>query len=196
MPPGVKAGGTVHILPSLRRVPGRHQRKNLLGAALTLAGLGLDPALVRESLGNFPGIEHRLEFFHEAGGIRFYNDSAATIPEAAAAALAAFEKPPILVAGGTDKDLDFSPLALAAGGAKGIVLLSGTGSEKLRPLLAARGREPGPPHDSVEAAVRAALALAVPGDTVLFSPGCTSFGMFLNEFDRGRQWKEAVRSLA
>ena len=188
-------GRTVEVVPPRPLIPGRHQKQNLLAAALALLDLGLEPDFIRESLGRFPGIEHRLEFFHEARGIRFYNDSAATIPEAAAAAIGAFEKPPVLVTGGTDKDLDFTPLAKAAVNAREIILIAGTGSEKLKALLDGAGVKYRGPFNSIEAAIGAALETAVSGDNVVLSPGCTSFGMFLNEFDRGRKWKEGVRKL-
>ena len=194
-------GHIVEVVPERPLVPGFHQKQNLLIAALALLDLGLTPEFIRESLAAFPGIEHRLEFFHESGGLKFYNDSAATIPEAAAAAISAFEKPPdckanlILVTGGTDKNLDFSPLVKAAVNAKAIILLAGTGSEKLKNLLAGDGIKYAGPFDSIEAAISAALEAAVPGDTVVLSPGCASFGMFLNEFDRGRKWKEGVKKL-
>ncbi|MCL2602109.1 MAG: UDP-N-acetylmuramoyl-L-alanine--D-glutamate ligase, partial [Treponema sp.] len=129
------------------------------------------------------------------GGIRFYNDSAATIPEAAAAAVGAFEQPPILVAGGTDKNLDFTPLARAAARAATVVLLAGSGTDKLKTLLDSGGVPYRGPFDSPHAAAQAALDAAERGGTVLFSPGCSSFEMFHNEFDRGRIWKEAVRTL-
>jgi UDP-N-acetylmuramoylalanine--D-glutamate ligase len=189
-------GDRFEVVPSRMLLPGRHQKKNLLAAALALLDLGLSPALIREALGTFPGIEHRLEFFYEKGGVRFYNDTAATIPEAAAAAVEAFEPGPVLVTGGTDKNLDFTPLARAAARAKALVLLAGSGSEKLRLLLRQGGIPYRGPFDSLEAAVQAALDAAAAGDTVILSPGCTSFEMFMNEFDRGRQWKEAVRRLA
>ena len=201
-------GRIVEVVPSRPLIPGEHQKQNLLAAALALLDLGLPADFIRESLGRFPGIEHRLEFFHEAGGIRFYNDSAATIPEAAAAAIGAFKKPSgceasqgckanlVLVTGGTDKNLDFGVLAQAAGNAKALILLAGTGSNKLKGLLDAGGVKYRGPFDSLEAAVKAALDAAVSGDTVILSPGCASFGMFLNEFDRGLKWKEAVRKLA
>jgi UDP-N-acetylmuramoylalanine--D-glutamate ligase len=204
---GALGGRIIEAVPERLLVPGRHQRMNLLAAALALLDLGIPPDLVREALGSFPGIEHRLEFFHQAGGVRFYNDSAATIPEAAAAAVAAFrdkpagvagnggEAPLVLVTGGTDKNLDYGPLADAAGGLRGIILLAGTGSDKLRELFAARGIPFRGPFDTVEGAARAALDAARPGDIVALSPGCASFGMFLNEFDRGEKWKEAVRRL-
>jgi UDP-N-acetylmuramoylalanine--D-glutamate ligase len=189
-------GALVEAVPSRPLVPGYHQKKNLLAAALALLDRGLPPDFVRERLGTFAGIEHRLEFFYQAEGIRWYNDSSATIPEAAAAAVAAFDHAPVLVCGGTDKNLEFGPLVKAAAGAKTVILLAGTGSEKLKPLLERAGIPYCGPFDSADAAVKAAREAASPGDVVVFSPGCTSFGMFLNEFDRGRKWKEAVRGLA
>ncbi|MDR0998960.1 MAG: UDP-N-acetylmuramoyl-L-alanine--D-glutamate ligase [Treponema sp.] len=203
---GALEGRIVEVVPERLLVPGRHQRMNLLAASLALLDLGLSPELVREALGSFPGIEHRLEFFHQAGGVRFYNDSAATIPEAAAAAVAAFrgeggagnvEPPPlVLVTGGTDKNLDFSPLVEAAGDLEGIILLAGSGSDKLKGLLAAQGVPFRGPFDRIDDAVQATLDAARPGSVAVLSPGCASFGMFLNEFDRGEKWKEAVRRMA
>ena len=110
--------------------------------------------------------------------------------------MAAFDPGPVLVTGGTDKDLDFTPLVRAAARARALVLLAGSGSDKLRPLLEEGGIPYRGPFDSVDEAVKAALDAASAGDTVVLSPGCASFGMFLNEFDRGRQWKAAVLRLA
>ncbi|MDR1129333.1 MAG: UDP-N-acetylmuramoyl-L-alanine--D-glutamate ligase [Treponema sp.] len=187
------------VLPETVLVPGCHQKKNLLAVAAVLLDLGLDADFISSSLGNFPGMEHRLEFFHEGRGVRYYNDSAATIPEAAAAAIDSFDCRIVLVTGGTDKNLDFSPLAGAARRARdrlaAIVLLAGSGSEKLRPLLEAAGLACLGPFDSPDTAARAAAEAARPGDAVVLSPGCASFGMFLNEFDRGKKWKEAVLQL-
>jgi UDP-N-acetylmuramoylalanine--D-glutamate ligase len=193
-------------VPANPVVPGRSQKKNLLAAALVLLDLGFPAAFVRESLGSFPGIEHRLELFHEAAGIRFYNDSAATIPEAAAAAVEALagngEKPLVLVTGGTDKNLDYGPLAEAAARAKEVILLEGSGSEKIVPLLRAAGIPFQGPFGDLETAVTRAVskagnlaAGAADPVYVVLSPGCASFGMFKNEFDRGRRWKEAVTRL-
>jgi UDP-N-acetylmuramoylalanine--D-glutamate ligase len=194
----IAAGEIIEAVPAELLVPGRHQKQNLLAAALALLDLGLPAEFVREGLGRFPGIEHRLEFFHEAGGLRFYNDTAATIPEAARAAVAAFEDRGrvLLVTGGSDKGLDLSPLVEAAGKAAAVVLLAGTGSEKLKTLLPDRGIPFQGPFDSLDAAIKALLEKARPGDTAVLSPGCASFGMFLNEFDRGARWKEAVRRMA
>ncbi|NLJ10435.1 MAG: UDP-N-acetylmuramoyl-L-alanine--D-glutamate ligase [Treponema sp.] len=183
------------VVPEKTLVPGIHQKQNLLACALGLLDIGISPDLVREALGTFPGIEHRLEFFFENRGIRFYNDTAATIPEAAAAAVEAFDTSPVLVTGGTDKNLDFSPLARACKKAKAVILLAGTGTDKLIPLLKAEGVSFQGPYDNLDRAVLAAISAAQRGDPVVLSPGCTSFGMFLNEFDRGNKWKEAVQRL-
>jgi UDP-N-acetylmuramoylalanine--D-glutamate ligase len=186
-------GEGLEVVPSALRIRGRHQRKNLLAAALALLDLDLPAAFIREALGSFPGIEHRLEYFHEAGGVRFYNDTAATVPEAAAAAVAAFEEPLVLVCGGADKNLDCSLLAEAASKAKAIILLSGTGTDKLRVLLDHAGLPYQGPFDALDAAVHACFAAAETGDAAVLSPGFASFGMFQNEFDRGFQWKNLVR---
>lgn len=183
------------ILPEKLLVPGHHQRKNLLGAALALRLLGLPAATVSAAMGSFPGVEHRLEFFAEKGGVRWYNDSAATIPQAVAAALSSFDSPIVLITGGSDKNLDFEPLRSPIGKAKAVVLLAGTGSDKMRAMLDAEGKAYAGPFDELEAAVREAAAKAEPGDAVLLSPGCTSFGMFLHEFDRGNKFKECVRAV-
>ena len=193
-------GAAVEIVPAQPLVPGRHQKQTLLAAGLALLGLGLPHEIVWEGIASYPGIAHRLEHFHKAKGIDFYNDSAATIPQAAAAALEALsdegKRQVVLVTGGTDKNLDFSPLVAAAGKAKAIILLAGSGSEKLRTLLTGAHIGCHGPFDSLDKAVTAALETAAPGDCVVLSPGCASFGMFLNEFDRGNRWKEMVRRLA
>ncbi|MDR0388869.1 MAG: UDP-N-acetylmuramoyl-L-alanine--D-glutamate ligase, partial [Spirochaetaceae bacterium] len=97
----VRINGTiVELVPAKLLVPGVHQKKNLLAAGLALLDLGFEATAIYRALEQYRGIEHRLEFFHEKGGVRFYNDSAATIPEAAAAGVAAFDSPPVLLAGG------------------------------------------------------------------------------------------------
>lgn len=181
------------ILPEELLVPGRHQRKNLLGAALALRLYGLAAKDVERAMGSFGGVEHRLEAFADKDGCTWYNDSAATIPQAVVAALESFEEPVVLITGGTDKNLDFEPVHRAYARAKAIVLLAGSGSDKLIPWLERDGTPYLGPFDDLETAVRSAAALARPGDRVLLSPGCASFGMFLHEFDRGKKFKETAR---
>ena len=186
------------LVPERLFVPGAHQKMNMLAAALAAYGCGVKAETIRSALSDFRGIEHRIEFFHESKGVKFYNDSAATIPEAAAACIEALSSAAssqgglVLVTGGTDKNLDFSPLVKAAGKAKAIVLLAGTGSDKLASLLGEAGISCFGPFDDLDKAVHCAVDKTGKGDIAALSPGCASFGMFLNEFDRGRKWKEAV----
>lgn len=188
------APGAEEILPEDLLVPGVHMRKNMLAAALALRAMGVEAEPVRRAMGAFPGVEHRLEFFAESGGVRWYNDSAATIPQAVDAALSSFRVPVVLITGGTDKNIDFEPVADTYARAASIVLLAGTGTDKLMPLLARRGLAWKGPFDSLAAAVEAADGEAAPGGVVVLSPGCASFGMFAHEFDRGKKFKETVRA--
>ena len=179
---------------------GAHNRANLLCAALMLALHGLPARAVREGLAKFPGVEHRLETVCAWNGITFLNDSAATIPHATAAALRAMTGPVVLLTGGTDKNIDFSPLRDVLGIPAAVVLLAGTGTDKIRPLLDERRIPYDGPYDSLARALeraveRAREAAGAQGVSLLFSPGCTSFGMFLNEFDRGKKFKAAVYEL-
>jgi len=189
---------TVCLVPPKLLTPGEHQKLNLLAAGLAVYGHGVEAEKICGALADFPGIEHRLEFFHEKNGVRFYNDSAATIPEASAACIEALSPsaPLVLVTGGTDKNLDFKPFVKKAVKVKALVLLAGSGSEKLVRLLAEEGIGYCGPFDDLEKAVRSALDASAKGDIVALSPGCASFGMFLNEFDRGRKWKDAVLRMA
>ncbi|MDR0323724.1 MAG: UDP-N-acetylmuramoyl-L-alanine--D-glutamate ligase [Treponema sp.] len=193
------------IVPEHILVEGEHQKKNLLAAALAAYSLGVNSEKIRNALTTFRGIEHRIELFHEANNVRFYNDSAATIPEAAAScieALCSTGASLVLVTGGTDKNLDFSALVKSAEKAKAVILLAGSGSEKLKILLGEADISFSGPFDDLDKAVSAAVEKAASIRTaagsaiVALSPGCASFGMFLNEFDRGRKWKESVCRLS
>jgi UDP-N-acetylmuramoylalanine--D-glutamate ligase len=179
-------------------LPGRHNRLNLLAAAVVLRVFGVDAARIRERLAGFRGLEHRLEPCRELGRVRFYNDSAATMPHATAEALQSLPPPVFLIAGGTDKNIDFAPLVEPARRAAAIFLLEGNGTVKLKALLDGAGIASSGPYPSLEAVVAAAAAAAAGAGaaaSVLFSPGCTSFGMFQNEFDRGRRFKALVAAL-
>ncbi|MDR1257379.1 MAG: UDP-N-acetylmuramoyl-L-alanine--D-glutamate ligase, partial [Spirochaetaceae bacterium] len=187
----LRRGETAQVVPSDVAVPGQHQKMNLMAAGLALLNLGIPAPVISGCAARFTGIEHRLEPFYEAGGVRFYNDTAATIPEAAAAAIRALGSP-VIVTGGTDKNLDFTPLADALADAKAVVLLGGMGSAKLASLLKARHIPFSGPFSSLDEAVRTAVEAAADGDSVVLSPGCASFEMFRDEFDRGHRWKNTV----
>jgi UDP-N-acetylmuramoylalanine--D-glutamate ligase len=189
------AAAAEEILPTELLVPGSHNRKNLLGAALALRLSGLPATEVSKAMASFGGVEHRLERFATKDGVAWFNDSAATIPQAVAAALGSFEGPVVLITGGTDKNLDFEPARSAYRKPKAVILLAGSGTEKLRAFLDADSIPYEGPFTELDPAIRAAMAAARPGDTVLLSPGCTSFGMFVHEFDRGNRFKERARAL-
>jgi UDP-N-acetylmuramoylalanine--D-glutamate ligase len=193
----INAGGHKNTI-ILRDIhlPGLHNRLNLLSAGLALYLYGLKLKDIQKDLYNFPGIEHRLEMCGQRNNLVFYNDSAATIPEATASALKSFSRPIYLITGGTDKSLDFNPLKEVIQIPESIFLLEGTATEKIIQLL---NREKIPfkgPFSRLEDAVIYAVSAAGKNGIILFSPGCASFGMFLNEFDRGRQFKEIVKSFA
>lgn len=176
-------------------IPGRHNRLNLLAAGLAASLFGLPVEKIRAALKGFPGIEHRLELFERKKELKFYNDSAATIPEATAEALKSLKPPITLITGGTDKELDFSPLMAVIHLADSIFLLAGSASEKMKKLFNQQGIAYAGPFDNLKETLIAAVAESQPGGSILFSPACTSFGMFLNEFDRGRKFKALVAAL-
>ncbi len=164
-------------------------------AALALWCYGIPAQQVFESLAEFSGIEHRLELVAEIAGVRYINDSAATIPPAAAAAAATISGPLRLIAGGADKNLDLEPFARIAERVTGLYLLAGNATDRIVELLRSRGLPYRGPYADLASCLRAAVSEAEPGDAVVLSPGCASFGMFLNEFDRGRQFKQLVEQL-
>ena len=185
------------------KVLGEHNRENASFAAAALQALGLSDDEIRESLESFEGVEGRLQFMREIGGVKIYNDNNATTPEATVAALRAlsdarFTKPNIiLIVGGADKGLDMSELVAEINKiCKAVVLLAGTGTSR---LLGARSYKLEAsihgPYDSLDQTVHKALELAKPGDAVLFRPAFASFGMFKNEYDRNDQFMKIVDSL-
>ncbi|NJN17173.1 MAG: UDP-N-acetylmuramoyl-L-alanine--D-glutamate ligase [Oscillochloris sp.] len=179
-------------------LPGRHNLHNAMLAAALAYAFGITPTEIATALRNFAGVEHRLELVRERCGVRYVNDTTATNPAAALAALQAIETPIVLIAGGADKQLTFDALAAAiARRVKALVLLEGSATPQIAAALAEEGaRLPivGPYHDFA-AAIAAARNLAAPGDTVLLSPGCASFGMFRNEFHRGEEFRRIVGEL-
>lgn len=187
-------------------VPGEHMRLNVTTAALVCKTFGMDENNILEIAKTYTGIQHRLEYFHSCSinniNYKFYNDSAATVPEAASAALDAFNGTIHFVTGGTDKECDFAFLKKNVNKAKTIWLLSGTATDKLIPILEESKVEYCGPYNNVEALLKdlkGALnkiednSSCQENHTVLFSPGATSFGMFKNEFDRGNTWKKLVK---
>lgn len=185
---------------------GAHNLANAAAASALALAFGVRPEHIRAVLASFTGVEHRLEHVRDLGGVRYINDTAATVPEAAVAALRSFAQPIVQICGGSDKRLDLGGLAREiVARAKAAVLLEGTATPKLLAAIEAEWQQAHPgrpladlvsgPHASFAEAVAAAHALAAPGDVVLLSPGCASFGMFRNEFHRGEEFRRLVHEL-
>jgi UDP-N-acetylmuramoylalanine--D-glutamate ligase len=185
------------------RLRGAHNLANVQAATLAAELIGVDPAVIHAAVAGFGGVPHRLEVVRVLDGVTYVNDSASTAPVAGVAALRSFSEPVVLIAGGNTKNLDSSDYAAeAAARAKRVILLKGSASEEfaaqVRAAAATQGR-PDPvegPYDDFAYAIARARAAAAPGDVVLLSPGFTSFGMFLNEFDRGDQFRALVQNLS
>jgi UDP-N-acetylmuramoylalanine--D-glutamate ligase len=178
---------------------GAHNDANVAVAVAVAVAAGMPSNLIAPALRTFTGVEHRQEGVASIAGHWFVNDTAATMPEAAMAALACMPGPIIWIAGGADKKLTFDALAeQAARYAERIVLLDGSATPALYAACERAGirqRIVGVFAD-FEAAVRAAHAVDLRPATVLLSPGCASFGMFRNEFHRGEEFCRIVQALA
>jgi len=181
------------------KLRGGHNLYNVLAAVAATLAYGVAPEKICEAVKNFKGVPHRLEFVREIDKVKYYNDTAATMPDAAIAGINSFSKPIVLIAGGADKNLEFKSLVKTISEkVKKLILLKGEATEKIKSEL---NRELGSrviidsEFDNMEKAVIRAKNLAGPGDIVLLSPGAASFGLFLNEFDRGEKFREAVGKL-
>jgi UDP-N-acetylmuramoylalanine--D-glutamate ligase len=180
------------------KLRGGHNIGNILAAVAATSAYGVEPAKICEAVKNFKGVPHRLEFVREIDKVKYVNDTAATMPDAAIAGLNSFSEKIILIAGGADKNLDFKEFAKSISEkVKSLILLQGEATEKIKSELAKINSEKkvDSEFDSMEKAVVRARNIAGPGDVILLSPGAASFGLFLNEFDRGDKFREAVRKL-
>lgn len=181
---------TIHDLA----LKGLHNTYNSMAAAVAGKILNIRKEVIRESLSDFQGVEHRLETVIEVHGINFINDSKATNVNSSWYALECMGNEVVWIAGGIDKGNDYSELYdLAGQKIKAIVCL---GKDNRKIMDAFRGRVPTIIETrSMGEAVKSAYYLASTGDTVLLSPACASFDLFESYEDRGRQFKEAVRNL-
>lgn len=172
---------------------GKHNAYNSLAAGISAKILDIKNPVLRESLSDFTGVEHRLENFIKVHGIRFINDSKSTNVNSSWYALESMKKGTVWIVGGIDKGNDYNIL-------KDLVF------EKVKAIVAL-GKDNSKIHEafddivevvdanSMEEAVQSSYFLAKDGDTVLLSPACASFDLFKNYEDRGKQFKEAVRKL-
>ncbi len=173
---------------------GKHNIYNSLAAGIASNISGIKNSIIKESLGNFPGVEHRLEKVAKVRGVQYVNDSKATNVDACWYALESMNTPTILIIGGKDKGNDYNAIRdLVAKKCKALVFL-GADNAKLHGFFGDMGITIRDTH-SMKDCVAACYELAEPGDTVLLSPCCASFDLFKNMEDRGEQFKDAVRSL-
>jgi UDP-N-acetylmuramoylalanine--D-glutamate ligase len=175
------------------RLSGYHNLENVMAALLLALDAGAVPAACRRVLASFQGLPHRLEFVAEVDRVAFYDDSKGTNVGAVAVSLAYFAKPVILIAGGRDKDSDFSLISpLIRERVKALVLLGET-RERLSQVW--KGLAPICQVKDLAEAVQRAHDLARPGEVVLLSPACASFDMFKDYAQRGETFQRLVKEL-
>ncbi len=176
---------------------GRHNYENVLAAVAMARCMKVDWETIRQVLQGFWGVEHRIEYVTEKRGVRFYNDSKGTNPDAAIQAIWAMEWPTLLIGGGYDKASQYEEWIEAFDGKVKKLVLLGQTAEK----IAATAEKMGYPKEdilfaaSLTEAVELCYANAVSGDAVLLSPACASWGMFTNYEERGRMFKELAHGL-
>ncbi|HCU08241.1 MAG TPA: UDP-N-acetylmuramoyl-L-alanine--D-glutamate ligase [Clostridiales bacterium] len=179
------------------KIPGAHNLENALAAAATAFFAGVPTVAIREALCTFGGVEHRIESVARINGVAYINDSKGTNPDAAIKAIQAVSSPLLLIAGGYEKNADFDPFTAAFEGRVQHLLLLGETAQR----IAQSARTNGFPESSIHfcrdmaQCVAEAARLARPGDAVLLSPACASWGMYNNFEERGRHFKELVHAL-
>lgn len=187
--PDGRAFVAVDDLP--RRLP--HDLANALAATATATAVGVELDVCASVLAAFTGFPHRVQLVGEARGVRWYDDSKATTPASVVAAASGFESV-VLIAGGRNKGLDFSPLAALAGRVHAVVAI-GDSAEEIAGLFTACGEVDVHTAGSMEEAVRAAATAARPGDAVLLSPGGASYDWYRNYGERGDDFARLVDEL-
>ncbi len=175
------------------KLRGQHNVRNVLAAVTLADSIGLPVAAMRQAIGMFTGVEHRLELVRILNGVQYINDSIATAPERALAAINAFSEPLILLAGGKDKDMVWDAWAERVRDRVKHVILFGDMAEMMESRLS--GMSGLTRVETMAEAVKVAGDTAVAGDVVLLSPGGTSFDAFTDFAERGEIFRELVKKL-
>jgi UDP-N-acetylmuramoylalanine--D-glutamate ligase len=190
---GKKIYFTKSDLPS--KLIGEHNKENIAATVSIAEQIKISQKIIASVVADFKGLEHRLEFAGEHGGIKFYDDSFSTTPENAIAALNSFNQPIILLAGGADKGSNFGALAkLIKQKTKLVILFKGKASPRLKKELEKikYPKEKIKLANSMPEAIVAATKNMTNGNIILLSPGCASFGIFKNYKERGNLFKQEV----
>lgn len=189
-----------HIVSSKELIiRGRHNYENIcsaIAATKTLADLQVAIDVVK----SFPGVEHRIEFVKEINDVKWYNDSASSTPSRTISGLNAFNEEIVLIAGGADKNLDYTPIAKPIlNKVKTLILMGQTAGKIFDSVKEEQEKENKEINiymvNSLSQAVILAKRYATQGQVVLFSPASTSFDMFKNMYDRGQKFKEIVNKM-
>lgn len=178
---------------TLARLPGIHNRENVAAAALAALSCGATTAGIRQALNEFTLSDHRIAFVREVDGVRFYNDSKATNVDAVLRALESFESNVILILGGREKGLDFTPLVPEVKArAKAVI---GMGEAAGHIMETFDGICPAYACPDMICAVNRAVCLSSKGDVVLLSPACASFDLYANYQERGKDFSCIVNAI-
>jgi UDP-N-acetylmuramoylalanine--D-glutamate ligase len=180
------------------KLKGEHNLQNILAAVCLAKILSIPTNIIKKEIKNFSGIDYRLQLVGEYRGVKYYNDTTATTPDAVIAALNSFEQKVVLLAGGTDKKLYFKDMAKTIKHkVRALILFKGTATEKLvKELRKVNFNQDIVFVDSMKEAFKQAKYILKEGDVFILSPGAASFGLFINEFDRGDQFNKEVLNLS
>lgn len=174
---------------------GRHNYENVMAATAMSLSFGVPMEKIVEVLKRFQAVEHRIEYVTEKRGVRYYNDSKGTNPDAAIQGIRAMNRPTFLIGGGYDKQSEYDEWIEAFDGKVKALVLIGQTADKIEACAHRHGFMDTVKFDTFEEAVNYCYEHAVSGDAVLLSPACASWGMFKNYEERGRIFKEIVRNL-
>ena len=177
-------------------LPGRHNLDNAAAAVAVARQFTDDESVIASGLASFTGLPHRLQLVAEVKGVKYYDDSIATTPGSAVAAVRAFAEPKILLLGGHDKGSDYAELIAVCAQYNVQLVVYGENAPRLQQLAVANDVVCRLVVGSMQDVVATAASLARPGSVVILSPAAASFDMFSNYADRGQQFVAAVKQLA
>ncbi|MDO5293368.1 MAG: UDP-N-acetylmuramoyl-L-alanine--D-glutamate ligase [bacterium] len=177
------------------KILGKHNFENVMAAVAMAMAMGVDQDTIYQSITSFIAVEHRIEYVDEIDGVRYYNDSKGTNPDAAIKGIQAMNRKTVLIGGGYNKDSTYDEWIQAFDGKVTYLILLGQTKELIAECAKKNGFTDIIFVDSLKEAVEKAASLAKPGESVLLSPACASWGMFKNYEERGEQFKEFVMEM-